>query len=121
MSGLRTDFLPPQLEQETKALGIKGVISVQARQTLEETEWLLNLAQQHEFIRGVVGWVPLARPELRELLEAFSENLKLKGVRHVLQGEPDDNYMLRSDFGAGISCLEEFGLAYDILIFERQL
>jgi L-fuconolactonase len=121
MSGLRTDFLPPQLEREAKTLAIDGVISVQARQTLEETEWLLNLAQQHEFIRGVVGWAPLTLPDLRDLLDAFSENLKLKGVRHVLQTEPDDNYMLRDDFNAGIGCLEEFGLVYDILIFERHL
>jgi L-fucono-1,5-lactonase len=121
MSVLRTDFLPSQLEQETKALGFVGAISVQARQTLEETEWLLNLAQQHEFIRGVVGWVPLTLPDIRDLLDAFSENLKLKGIRHVLQSEPDDNYMLRDEFNAGISCLEEFGLVYDILIFERHL
>jgi L-fuconolactonase len=121
MSDLRTNFLPPQLEQETKTLGIDGVISVQARQTLEETEWLLNLAQQHEFIRGVVGWAPLTLPDLRDLLDAFSENLKLKGVRHVLQSEPDDNYMLRDYFNAGIGCLEEFGLVYDILIFERHV
>jgi L-fuconolactonase len=103
------------------AMGVQGVISVQARQTIEETEWLLDLADQHSFIRGVVGWVPLVSDRVRDDLSRLSWRAKLKAVRHVLQDEPDDDYMLRADFNRGIGALKEFGLRYDLLIFERQL
>lgn len=121
MSVLRRDFLPAQLRQEIEPLGIDGVISVQARQTLQETDWLLELGEKEDFIRGVVGWVPLASPEAGRSLERYAGRAKLKAVRHVLQDEPDDNYMLRDDFNRGLGLLKEFGLRYDILIFERHL
>jgi L-fuconolactonase len=118
---LRRDFLPDDLRRETDPVGVQGVISVQARQTIEETEWLLDLADQHSFIRGVVGWVPLVSDRVRDDLSRLSWRAKLKAVRHVLQDEPDDDYMLRADFNRGIGALKEFGLRYDLLIFERQL
>ena len=121
MSVLRKNFLPGSLEQEISAVGIDGVVSVQARQTLAETEWLLNLAGLHDFIRGVVGWVPLIDPRVQEHLEAFAPRKKLKAVRHVLQDEPDDNYMLRDDFNHGIRLLKDANLRYDILIYQHQL
>lgn len=121
MALLRRDFLPDDLRRETDPAGVQGVISVQARQTIEETEWLLDLADQHSFIRGVVGWVPLVSDRVPDDLSRFSGRARLKAVRHVLQDEPDDEYMLRADFDRGIGALKEFGLRYDILIFERQL
>lgn len=121
MGVLRRDFLPSDLRTEIQAAGIDGVISVQARQTTEETAWLLGMAEEQEFIRGVVGWVPLVSPDVTAHLERFAAAPKLRGVRHVLQDEPDDRYMLREDFNAGIRALEPFGLVYDILIFERHL
>jgi L-fuconolactonase len=121
MSILRDDFLPADLEQEINHVAIDGVVSVQARQTVHETRWLLDLADQHDFIKGVVGWVPLAAREVRRDLEKFAERRKLKGVRHVVQDEPDERFILREDFNSGIRALADYGLVYDILIFERHL
>jgi L-fuconolactonase len=121
MSILRRDFLLPEFAEALRQSGIQGVVTIQARQMIEETRWLLSLAQTSAIIRGVVGWVPLAHPSVREQLEKFAQNPRLKGVRHVLHDEPDDDYMLRDDFNRGVGLLEEYGLVYDILIFERHL
>lgn len=121
MTVIRRDFLPEHLEPEIRACDIDGVVSVQARQTLDETRWLLALASQRHFIRGVVGWVPLVAPEVADIVGSLMGQGRLKAVRHVLQGELDDHYMLRDDFNRGIDSLFEFGLVYDILIFERHL
>jgi L-fuconolactonase len=121
MRAIRRDFLPDDLRRATREAGIDGVVSVQARQSLEETRWLLDLANQHDFIRGAVGWVPLVSPDVKRVLESFAAERKLVGVRHVVQGEPDEDFILRDDFNAGIATLREFGLRYDILIFERHL
>jgi L-fuconolactonase len=121
MSVLRRDFLPDDLKSEVARAGIDGVVSVQARQSLAETRWLLELAGKNDFIRGVVGWVPLVSPDLRDNLERLAGAEKLRAVRHVLQDEPDDDFMLRPDFDRGIGMLNEFSLRYDILIFERHL
>lgn len=121
MEVIRRDFLPADLESELRAAGVAGAVSVQARHSLAETTWLLDLAERHAFLRGVVGWVPLTEPALAGVLESLAGRSKLKGVRHILQDEPDDAYMLRADFNAGIGLLERFGLVYDILVFERQL
>ncbi len=118
---IRRDFLPPDLEQAIQQAGISSVISVEARQIVEETAWLLQLAAEYPFIQGVVGWVPLISPTVQEDLERFAENPKLIAVRHVLEGEPDDNYMLRDDFNRGIDLLEPLNLVYNLLIFERHL
>lgn len=121
MSILRRDFLAPDLEAVLHANGIGGTVTVQARQTIEETRWLLGLRRQASMIRGVVGWVPLAAPDVRRQLDEFASDPGLKGVRHVLHDEPDDFYMLRDDFNRGISLLREYGLVYDLLVFERHL
>lgn len=120
-SRIKRDFLPADLAAEIATAGVDGVITVQARQSLEETEWILGLAGQHAFIRGVVGWVPLIDPAIEVHLDRFAASPKLRSLRHVLQGEPDDAYMLRADFNRGISALTRRGLAYDILILERHL
>ncbi|QEG36684.1 amidohydrolase family protein [Bythopirellula goksoeyrii] len=121
MQRIRRDFLPKDLQPQIQAAGIEGVISVQARQSLTETKWLLQLADENEFIRGVVGWVPLVTPIVGETLQQLATNPKLRAVRHVVQDEPDDDFILRDDFNQGIGLLQQFDLAYDILIFERQL
>jgi len=121
MGVLARDFLPEDLRREILASGIQGSIAVQARQTLEETSWLLRLADDFDFIRGVVGWAPLASPEFPAVIERLHVSEKLKGLRHLIQDEPDDDFMHRPDFNAGVAVLKQFGLVYDILIFERQL
>jgi len=120
-SPIRRDFLPADLESELSRNRLDGCVAVQARQTLEETRWLLQLAESAPFIRGVVGWVDLRSPSLKEQLEEFSEHPKFVGVRHVVQDEADDRFMLREDFWRGVGQLRGFGLTYDILIFPRQL
>lgn len=120
MESIRQDFLVPELTQVIQAAKIDGVVTVQARQSLSETDWLLDLAARHDVMRGVVGWLPLADPAIGSYLEKYCHP-KLKAVRHVLQDEPDDFYMLRDDFNRGVSQLEDVGLRYDILIFERHL
>lgn len=121
MGILRRDFTPADLQRVIEAAGVQGVVSVQARQTVEETQWLLELASQHEFIRGVVGWLPLMDQGVRSDIERLSQFSELKAVRHVVQDEPDDAFLLRSDFNRGVSLLKEFGLVYDILIYAQHL
>jgi len=121
MALIARDFLPQDLQQVLTSSGMQGSVAVQARQTIEETQFLLNLAQEFPFIRGVVGWAPIARPEFPQVLERFHDSQKLKGFRHVVQDEPDDAFLLRPDFNAGIALFKRYGLVYDILIFERQL
>jgi L-fuconolactonase len=121
MAALRRDFLPADLQRETGAAGVDAVVSVQARQSLDETRWLLDLAGQNPLIAGVVGWVPLASPALAEDLAQFAAHPKLVGVRHVLQDEPDPRFMLREDFQTGLQALLAYNLTYDILITHRHL
>jgi L-fuconolactonase len=120
-NALRRDFLPDDLHKELKGAGIDGAISVQARQTVGETEWLLSLAEQNSFLKGVVGWVPLTSPSVEADIEKFASRKKLRAVRHVVQDEKDDRYILRDDLNAGVALLDKHGLAYDILIFEKHL
>lgn len=121
MSALRRDFLPDDLQPELESAGFHGSVAVQSRQSLDETRWLLELASSSPLILGVVGWVDLRSPDLRSQLEKFSANSKLVGVRHVVQGEPDDRFLLSPEFLRGIALLEEFDLGYDILIYPKHL
>jgi L-fuconolactonase len=121
LAAIRRDFLPADLAREIEAAGVDAVVSVQARQSLEETEWLLALAAENDFVAGVVGWVPLTSPTVAETLARLAASPRLCGVRHVLQGEPDPDFAARPDFNAGIAVLRGHGLVYDILVYERQL
>jgi len=121
MAKIRKNFLPENLKDTLKNTGVEGVVTVQARQIMEETDWLLQLAADNDFMRGVVGWLPLAADNIEEHLAKYSENSKLKAARHVVQGEPDPEFILGKEFNHGISQLKKFGLVYDILIFEHQL
>jgi L-fuconolactonase len=121
MAALRRDFLPRDLIETMATAGIDGTIAVQARQTLEETGWLLDLADDSAAIRGVVGWAPIAGEEFPGCMEQFDGRDKLKGLRHVIQSEKDEHYILREDFNSGIRTMEGSGLVYEILIYERHL
>lgn len=121
MDVLQRDYLPFHLLNEIYPHRIDGTVAVQARQSLEETRWLLQLADSHPFITGIVGWVPLVEPNINDTLHEFAVNPYLKGVRHELQNEPDKGYMLRDDFNYGIQCLLDYKLVYDILIFSGHL
>jgi len=120
MASIRRDFLPADLREEIASAGIGAVVSVQARQTLAETDFLLECARAHAWIAGVVGWVPLTDPGVAAVLAELAAHPQLKGVRHILQAEPDA-YMDRPDFNAGLAQLRAFNLAYDILIYHAQL
>jgi L-fuconolactonase len=121
MSALRRDFLPADLTAAMASAGIDGTVAVQARQTMDETRWLLDLAEKTDAIRGVVGWAPIAGEDFPGVMEEFDGRDKLKGLRHVIQGEKDEHYILREDFNSGIRTLLGSGLVYDILIYERHL
>jgi len=121
MFALRRDFLPADLRPELLAIDFDACVAVQARQTLQETRWLLQLSDSTPFIAGVVGWADLRAENVRDQLGEFSKNPKFLGVRHIVQAERDDRFLLRPDFLRGIAALEEFDLTYDILIYPRQL
>lgn len=120
MATIRRDFLPADLEPVLAANGIDACIAVQADQSLDETRFLLRLAREHEFIRGVVGWVDLRAHDLESKLEHLAADAPLVGIRHIAQAEPDD-FLQRPDVIAGIRAVGRRNLAYDILVFERQL
>lgn len=121
MKAIRRDFLPPDLFKEIKAAGVDGAVSVQARQTVEESDWLLDMAEKNDFLKGVVGWVDLRNKAVDKDLERLAKHKKFKGVRHVIQDEPDDNFILGAAFNEGIKKLLKYDLRYDILIFEKHL
>jgi L-fuconolactonase len=126
MGVLRRDFLPHHLKPLIDRAGIAGAIAVQARQTLKETNWLLNSAEaaalgNTTWMKGVVGWAPMAAPDFPETLAGLRKHSKLKGLRHIIQDEPDDQFILRPAFSRGIRALRDTGLVYDILIQARHL
>ena len=121
MKAIRKDFLPVDLLKEIKAAGVDGAVSVQARQTVEESDWLLGMAEKNDFLKGVVGWVDLRGKGVDKDLERLAKHKKFKGVRHVVQGEPDDNFILGAAFNEGIKKLLKYDLRYDILILEKHL
>ena len=121
MSSLRRDFLPEDLKPELARSGFNGSIAVQACHTLDETRWLLGLADREASIVGVIGWVDLRSADAKSQLSELARNPKLLGIRHVVQAEPDDRFLLQPDFLRGVDTLSEFGLTYDILIYTRHL
>ncbi|KQB39963.1 amidohydrolase family protein [Flavobacterium aquidurense] len=120
MQKIQKDFLPEDLLPLLQQNQFSGCVAVQASQSEDETNFLLELAPKNDFIKGIVGWVDLRNENITERLEYFSNHKKIKGFRHVVQGEADD-FMFREDFRKGISALKQFGYTYDILIFHRQL
>lgn len=121
MSALRRDFLPEDLEPLLRRNGIAGCVAVQADQSEDETFFLTDLAAKHDFIKGVVGWVDLCASTIEERLQYFSTFKSLKGFRHIVQAEPEPDFILRADFCRGISKLKKFDFSYDILILPKNL
>lgn len=121
MAVIRRDFGPDDLAAVAGEVGVTGSVAVQARQSVAESQWLLDLAGQYSFIQGVVGWVPLAESNVAEHLDQFAQNPVFKGVRHVVQGESDPGFLARDDFNAGIEAVTSHDLVYDVLIKAPQL
>jgi L-fuconolactonase len=121
LAPLTRDFLPADLHPLLSRAGFDASVAVQTLHSVDETRWLLSLADLHPFIAGVVGWVDLAAANAQAQLESITDHPKLVGIRHVVQSERDDRFLLRPDFCRGVALLEPFGLAYDILIHPRHL
>ena len=121
MSVIQKDFLPEDLAPILKANGFDGCITVQSHQSEQENEFQLANADSHSFIKGVIGWVDLQSPKIEERLDYYRQFEKLKGFRHILQGESQRDFMLRPAFLNGISLLKKNGYTYDILILPDQL
>jgi L-fuconolactonase len=124
MGVLRRDFLPRDLKPLLEGAGISGAIAVQARQDLEETRWLLGLAEEPAnagWMKGVVGWAAIAAEDFSETLGELRASARLRGLRHIIQDEPDDQFILSAAFNRGIRALRDTGLVYDILIRARHL
>ena len=121
MSVIQKDFFPDDLKPVLQQNGFDGCVAVQASQSEEETDFLISLARQHDFIRGVVGWVDLRADDITDRLARYKAFPIAKGFRHVLQGEPQRDLMLQPNFKRGIRALEQYGFTYDILIFPDQV
>ncbi|MCJ7468633.1 MAG: amidohydrolase family protein [Maribacter sp.] len=121
MAVIRRDFLPVDLRQVYQENGIDGCVAVQVDQTLEETDFLLQLSEENDFIKGVIGWVDLRSEKVDEVLSNYKTHKKIKGFRHIVQGEADHNFLLRPNFMRGISNLQKYRYTYDILVFPHQL
>lgn len=121
MERLAADHLPTDLEAVARPEGISGSIAVQARQSLAESHWLLELAEQSPFIRGVVGWVDLRSATVADDLAPLARHPRFVGVRHVVQDEPDPRFLLGEAFVRGLRTLWPLSLAYDLLLYPPQL
>lgn len=121
MAVIKKDFLPFDLKPVLKENGFEGCVTVQSDQSEAENEFQLNNAELYDFIKGVVGWADLSSPCVEERLEYYSQFEKMKGFRHVLQGEKDRAYMLQPSFMKGVGLLKKYSFTYDILIFPDQL
>ena len=121
MGVLKRDYMPADLKPLLDANGFNGCVAVQARQNLEETRWLLQLSEQNAFVKGVVGWVDLRANDVDAQLERFADNKKLVGMRHIVQDEPDDRFLLGDAFMRGVKRLAAHGLVYDVLVYPKQL
>ena len=121
MSILRKDYYPSYSEGLFRENGFTGCVAVQADSSEEETLFLLALAEQNEFIHGVVGWVDLQSSNIEDRLAYFSQFEAIKGFRHIVQGEKDPNFLARKEFIRGVKALASFDLSYDLLIYPHQI
>ncbi|HMJ69240.1 MAG TPA: amidohydrolase family protein [Cyclobacteriaceae bacterium] len=121
MAAIRRDFLPKELEQIYRQNDIDGCVAVQVDQNEAENEFILAYARMYPFIRGIVGWVDLQAPDIKERLDYYSSEKTIKGFRHIVQGEADPNFLLGQDFCRGIALLKSHDFTYDILVYHYQL
>ncbi len=120
MHKIKKDFMPEDLKPLLDENGIEGCVAVQADQSETETGFLLGLADNHSWIKGVVGWIDLLADDHEQRLDHFKKHPKFKGVRHILQAEPD-GFISNPRFIKGVAALSKRGLTYDILTHEKQL
>jgi L-fuconolactonase len=118
---LYRDFLPPQLEPMLEQCGVAKTVLVQASNSLAETHWLLSLADSYPFIAGIVGWVDLTDPGIREELSVLTGNPKFKGVRHLVESEPAEDWLVRPGVLRGLQALADYGVSFDLLVHTRHL
>lgn len=121
MVKLKKDFLPEDLLDELGKTGYDGCVAVQARQIETETKFLLHLMEKNAFIKGVVGWLDLQADNIASILEKYVDNQNLKGLRHIVESEPDPEFLLNPSFLKGISHLKNHNLTYDILVLPKHL
>ena len=121
MRVIQRDFLPADLQPILQENGIEGCVAVQVDQTEAENDFLLDLAEKNSFIKGIVGWIDLQADNIEERLQYYSSVKPMKGFRHILQGEPDEEFMLNEKFKHGIGLLNQYGFSYDILIMPNHL
>ncbi len=121
LAPIRRDFLPADLQPLIEAAGVQATVFVQTQHNLAENRWILGLAQQHDWIAGVVGWVDLASPQCEEQLAEFEDQPKFVGIRHITQDEPDDDFIIRDDVRRGLRVLERHGVPFDLLFHVRHL
>lgn len=121
MTVLKTDYLPTDLEPLLKKCDLDGCVAVQANQAEVENDFLLALANQYDFIKGIVGWVDLKASTVADRLEYYQQFPKIKGFRHIIHDEPELDFMLQPSFLKGVSLLKNYGYTYDILIFTEHL
>jgi L-fuconolactonase len=121
MKVIQRDFLPPDLLPLLQQNNVDGCVAVQADQSETETDFLLQLAKENDWIKGVVGWTDLRAPNLEEKLQHYAQYNKIKGFRHIVQAEPEDDFLLGAEFCNGIALLSKYHFTYDILVFPRQL
>ena len=115
------NFLPPDLEPLIKAKGVEKTVFVQTQHDTRENDWVLDLADQYDWMAGVVGWVDLAGDDCEAQIEKYKSKSKFAGVRHIVQGEKDDDFILRDDVSKGLALLEKHDLAYDLLFFVKHI
>jgi L-fuconolactonase len=121
MSVIQKDFMPGDLQPVLQAAGVDGCVVVQSDSSEDENAFQLENADRHDFVRGVVGWIDLQSPAVEERLAYYKQFPKMKGFRHVLQGEKNRALMLKPEFRHGVGLLQKFGFVYDILIYPDQL
>ncbi len=121
MKVLKQDFMPARLLPELAGAGYAGCVAVQAAQTEAENDFLLSLASRHSFVKGVVGWLDLQGAQLAKRLRHYARHPLFCGLRHIVQDEPDECFLLRPRFLEGIARLQDYGLTYDVLVYPKQL
>ncbi len=114
-------YLPSNLRPHLEACGIERSVFVQTQHDVAENRWVLGLAEQHDWIAGVVGWVDLASEACEDQLGEFRDQPKFVGVRHVVQDEPDDDFIVRPEVVRGLKVLEKHGVPYDLLFYTQHL
>jgi L-fuconolactonase len=115
------DYLPADLKPHLAATGVEKTVFVQTQHNVEENRWALGLAEENDFIAGVVGWVDLASEQCEEQLLEFKDHPKFAGIRHVTQDEPDDNFIIRPEILRGLKVLEKHSVPFDLLFYTRHL